>query len=260
MTYLEDYGKVSYKFDSEPSVAVITPTTYSDYLHDCNMSVSGQTHDNITHIIVVDGPDWPIPRIAFPKSRRITLPYNTGGKGYYGHRIYAAIPHLLDHDYIAFLDEDNWYRPEHIESLVSILESDTTLDFAYSLRSIHSKNGNHLLDDNCESLGTYSVWPALQAFSRNQTVDPKFEYLIDTSSFLFRRKFIQENAHLWHAKWGGDRNFLHNVRTRSRFASSWKHTLCYRLDGNPGSVTKDFFEAGNEYMLNHYAGSYPWLK
>jgi hypothetical protein len=33
----------------------------------------------------------------------------------------------------------------------------------------------------------------------------------------------------------------------------------YRLDGNPNSVTKEFFEEGNRINSEKYNGSFPWL-
>lgn len=34
--------------------------------------------------------------------------------------------------------------------------------------------------------------------------------------------------------------------------------MCYRLDGNPNSVNKDFFDQGNETQYLKYGGNYPW--
>ena len=34
--------------------------------------------------------------------------------------------------------------------------------------------------------------------------------------------------------------------------------MCYRLDGNPNSVNKDFFDQGNEAQYLKYGGNYPW--
>jgi hypothetical protein len=39
-----------------------------------------------------------------------------------------------------------------------------------------------------------------------------------------------------------------------------KHTLRYRLDGNPNSVTADFFEQGNDMMKSSYGDKFPWIK
>jgi len=261
-----------------PSVAVITPTIAKSTVVEAIESVALQTYPSemITHVLVKDGPQYNLTQTIINESSKwdkerlnrldryinnaiIDLPFNTGGNSFYGHRIYAAIPHLLNHDYIAFLDEDNWYEPNHIETMVDkIMETDS--DFVYSFRRICDKSGNYLLDDNCESLGKWPVWPVLGVPPSDY--NPAFGHLIDTSSFLFERNFIQRNCHHWHSQWGGDRNFLHTVSDYFgiQYEPTGLHTLNYRLDGNPNSVTKDFFEAGNKKTLHYYGGKLPWKK
>lgn len=233
----------------EPSVKVITPSIGSDALYDAINSVQKQTYGNVIHLIVADGEQY------LPKIKEITngtaalvcsVPFNTGADHYYGHRIYAAFSHLLNSDYIMFLDEDNWYKEDHVKSLVNILETNYSLDFAYSLRSIYNDCGEYLIDDNCESLGEWPIWLSNDNF------------LVDTSSYCFRRKFIEKVGHLWHNQWGADRDFFMNVRGHSKSKSSRNHTLAYRLDGNPNSVNEEFFIKGNEITLNRYGGKYPW--
>jgi glycosyltransferase involved in cell wall biosynthesis len=247
----------------EKPVTVITPTIGSPKLLDAITSVATQTY-KCKHLIVVDGPDFvhevmSIINIANmmdpkPNIQVIVSPENTGktGGNFYGHRIYAAYPHLINSDYILFLDEDNWYEPNHVQSLIETIES-KNLDFSYSLRKIFNPNRNYLLDDNCESLGK---WPIFM--SRHSPHGPQF--LIDTSSFCFKREFIQKTCHLWHSGWGGDRQYLYAVRDHAKYDTNGKHTLCYRLDGNPKSVTEEFFKTGNKTQQAYYEGKYPWLK
>jgi predicted glycosyltransferase involved in capsule biosynthesis len=88
-------------------------------------------YKNITHLVVIDGNDYfgkAIPKLSLSnKSNLVTsiTPFNTGGNGFYGHRILAAYPHLVNHDYILFLDDDNWWDENHVESLVSLCEKRT---------------------------------------------------------------------------------------------------------------------------------------
>ena len=239
----------------ERSVIVITPTVGSLKLKDAVESIQNQTYKNIEHLVVVDGVEhfnhvienFPL-YLDGKRVRFLSLPYNTGANGFYGHRIYAGIPHLVNADYIFFLDEDNWYEPNHVASLVEVLDRDN--DFAHSLRKIYQPDKTYVCDDNCEALGKWPIY-----FSHN---DP--QYLVDTSSFAFNRKFLEKTCHLWHSGWGGDRRYLYSVMQNAKWDTSRKHTLCYRLDGNPGSVTADFFIKGNEEQLKHYNGELPWLK
>lgn len=241
----------------EKSVVVITPTIGSPKLADAAESVQKQTYKNINHLIVIDGIDYfntVVNHIPFGLESNIQLlplPYNTGKAGgdFYGHRIYAGVPHLLNADYIFFLDEDNWYEPDHVASLVEVLDRGN--DFAYSFRKIFNPDKSYVCDDNCEALGKWPIY-----FSHN---DP--QYLVDTSSFAFNRKFLEKTCHLWHSGWGGDRRYLYSVLAQNpKWDTNRKHTLCYRLDGNPGSVNADFFIKGNAEQLNHYNGELPWQK
>ena len=240
----------------EKSVIVITPTIGSSKLADAIISIQNQTYKNVKHLLVVDGKEHYLSTMnALPVSFEttefdvITLPYNTGANGFYGHRIYAGVPHLVNADYIFFLDEDNWYEPDHVASLVEVLDRGN--DFAYSLRKIFNPDKSYVADDNCEALGKWPIY-----FTHN---DP--QYLIDTSSFAFKREFLQKTCHLWHSGWGGDRRYFYSVLAGNpKWDTNYKHTLCYRLDGNPKSVNEEFFIKGNAEQLKHYNGELPWLK
>ena len=242
----------------EKSVTVITPTIGSPKLADAITSVENQTYKNLKHLIVVDGKDRYLstmnvlpPSIETVRYEVMTLPENTGKTGgdFYGHRIYAGVPHFLNSDYIFFLDEDNWYDPDHVASLVEVLDRGN--DFAYSLRKIFNPDKSFVADDNCEALGKWPIY-----FTHK---DP--QYLIDTSSFAFNRKFLEKTCHLWHSGWGGDRRYFYSVLAGNpKWDTNYKHTLCYRLDGNPGSVNADFFIKGNAEQLTHYNGELPWQK
>ena len=245
----------------EKSVVVITPTIGSPKLADAVESVQRQTYGNLEHLIVVDGYDYEdatnkafrsawqrFPDGSLKSARAMILPYNTGANGFYGHRIYAGVPHLINADYVFLLDEDNWYEKDHVASLVEVLDRGN--DFAHSLRQIYNPDTSYVCDDNCEALGQ---WPIYFTHENPQ-------YLADTSSFAFERKFLEKTCHLWHSGWGGDRRYFYSVKDEAKWDTCRKHTLCYRLDGNPGSVDADFFIKGNAEQLNNYNGELPWLK
>jgi hypothetical protein len=120
-------------------------------------------------------------------------------------------------------------------------------DWAYSLRKIYSKESEHLCDDNCESLGKWPVYFNNQVFH------------IDTSSFAIKRDIAVRIGHAWYGQWGADRQFFSNLSMHfPKFDCTHAHTLCYRLDGNPNSVTKEFFDQGNEVMRKKYGDVFPW--
>lgn len=232
-------------------VAVVTPTIGSDTLKKCIDSVQNQTYENLTHYIFYDGNDYldKINTQVFWNSEKkpiskIILEENVG-KGWYGHRVYAACSFLVNADVICYLDEDNWFEENHVESLVKTLMLGN--DWAYSLRKIHDKEGNFLCNDDCESLGK---WPVF--FDDNV-------FHIDTSSFAVRLNVAVAAGHTWFAQWGADRQFFNAIKKHfPKYDCSGEYSLSYRLDGNPNSVTKEFFDQGNEHNKNKYNSNLPW--
>ena len=229
-------------------VAVVTPTICKKELKDCLLSVNKQTYQNLVHYVFTDGKehhlDVQMELNGLKNVRSIILEENVG-KGWYGHRVYAACSFLVNADIICYLDEDNWYDPCHVEKLVNKIKEGN--DWAYSLRKIYDKDGNYLCDDNCESLGKWPVY-------FNDQV-----HHIDTSSFAVKRDVVVKIGHSWYAQWGADRQFFTNLKNHfPKFACTNAHTMNYRLDGNPNSVTKEFFEEGNRINSEKYNGVFPW--
>ena len=229
-------------------VAVVTPTIGAESLSQCVESVHNQTYQDLTHYIFLDGEEhekniW-YQLDDYDNIKTVRLEENVG-KGWYGHRVYAACSFLVNADVICYLDEDNWYEPCHVEKLVKRLNDG--FDWVYSLRKIYDKEGNFICEDNCESLGKWPVYFNPEVFH------------IDTSSFAVRRDVATRIGHAWYGKWGADRQFFHNLKQHfSKFACTNSHTLCYRLDGNPNSVNREFFEKGNNIQEEKYSGDYPW--
>lgn len=235
----------------ERSAVVITPSTLSPKLIDAIESVASQTYKNVEHLIVVDGEEHKKKMLRYGSQRAkfLTLPWVTGNNGFNGQRIYASIPHIINADYVFFLDEDNWYEPDHVKSLIETIEQ-KNLDWAYSFRKIFTPDKQYIADDNCESLGKWPIY-----FTHDNP-----QYLIDTSAFAFKRQFIQSTCHLWHSgPWGEDRRYLYAIANESKWDTNGKHTLCYRVDNNPKSVSGEFFIEGNKQQLENYKGTLPWL-
>lgn len=229
-------------------VAVVTPTIASEHLKRCLDSVSNQTYGDITHYVFVDGKDYhldaQIETLKHDKVKTVILEENVG-KGWYGHRVYAACSFLVNADIICYLDEDNWLEPNHVQSLVEEMEKGK--EWAYSLRKIYDKDGKYLCDDNCESLGK---WPAY--------FDDRVQH-IDTSCFAVKRDVAVRIGHAWYGQWGADRQFFHTLKKHfSNFSCTGEYTLNYRLDGNENSVKEDFFNEGNRVMSSKYPDGFPW--
>lgn len=234
-------------------VAVVTPTIGSDTLKDCLDSVQNQTYEDLVHYIFLDGEQnfskIMAQGIKTPRKnpvKSIGLEENVG-KGWYGHRVYAACSFLVNADIICYLDEDNWFDPEHVQNLVDVIQDGN--DWAYSLRKIYTKDGKFLLYDNCESLGKWPVY-----FDDNI-------FHVDTSSFAIKRDVAVKVGHTWYAQWGADRQFFHVLKAYfPKFDCTRNHSMCYRLDGNPNSVNQQFFSDGNQVISEKYNDDLPWLK
>jgi glycosyltransferase involved in cell wall biosynthesis len=233
------------------SVAIITPTTGGACLLTAIESVGVQDYPNLTHYIIVDGQSYEgdVKRVLKKSSctncKIVVLPQNTGGKGFNGHRIYAAFSYLLNEDVIMYLDEDNSFTDNHVSSLVTLL-NEKNLDWAYSLRKICDYKGNYLLDDNCESLGR---WPSYSKRS---------EYLVDTNCYAIRTKLLTEVGHFWYFPSGADRVLYHSLKmTTDNFDTTSLYTVnyCLHKDRFPGA---DFYKKGNDLMEKKYGLPFPW--
>lgn len=232
-------------------VAVVTPTIGTPFLEKCLGSIQNQTYEDIIHYVFLDGKehyDKIHPYLYATSGKRtiktVQLEDNIG-KGWYGHRVYAACSFLVNADAIIYLDEDNWVEPNHVETLVAELQKGN--QWAFSLRKIYDKYENFICEDNCESLGKWPVYFNDQVFH------------IDTSSFIVRRDVALAIGHAWYGQWGADRQFFLNLSKHfTKYECTNRHSLCYRLDGNPNSVKPEFFFEGNKRTQQKYNGNFPW--
>ncbi|HMB96694.1 MAG TPA: glycosyltransferase family A protein [Tepidisphaeraceae bacterium] len=241
------------------TVTVITPTIGHRKLPRCVESVQQQTFPGIEHLLVVDGPqhESAVRSAIGPLNDRVSLmnlPHATGREKWNGHRIYGAAAFLINTEFIAYLDEDNWYDPTHIELLISALQS-ARASWAFSLRKIVDESGNVLTRDDCESLGTlHSVW--------NNPNDR----LIDTSCYLLRREVAVAAAPVWYGPARPPRGVMERDRALCQLlmqhfphsASSLQYTLNYTVGNRSDSVQAAYFFRGNEMMRKAHPDGLPW--
>jgi glycosyltransferase involved in cell wall biosynthesis len=241
------------------NAVVITPTTGAPQLLECLRSVQAQTFRRLRHLVVVDGPGFAArARRALRAVRRrripidvLQLPRNTGGKLYMGHRIYAAVPHLVDEDLVLFLDEDNWFEPDHVAALESTVRRGR-LEWAFSLRNVMSRDGRFICRDDCESLGRWPLWSSKPGPPR---------YLVDTNCYAVRREVLIQLCFTWHMPRGADRVVTHLMRDlHPRYACSGRYSMNYRLGSGPASPVKKYFVRGNAAMAKRYPQGFPWAR
>ena len=182
-------------------VAIVTPTIGGEHLSKCIESVDNQTYKDLVHYVFIDGKQYQekVNTIIEGSSKvRTVLLEDNIGKGWYGHRVYAACSFLVNADIIIYLDEDNYFEPCHVDKMVKKLEEG--FDWVYSLRRIVNKNGDFICEDNCESLGRWPVYFNEQVFH------------IDTSCFAIRRDIAVHIGHAWYGQWGADRQFFNAIK------------------------------------------------
>jgi hypothetical protein len=232
------------------SATVIIPTTGSPEVKTAVESVLNQSHPT-TCYVVIDGDENVEKTLEVLDStvndervKICSLPINVGAKGFYGHRVYAAFTHLIDTEYVGYLDQDNWLYRSHVENCIKTINS-RNLDWCYSLRQIYNKQGKMVAFDDCESLG---IWPTYHG-----------HHHIDTNCYFIKTDVAIKLASVWHGGWGQDRVFLQAITKHfPKFYCTGEYSTCYRVDGGQGSVTAEFFENGNKIMNEKYNGVFPW--
>ncbi len=244
-------------------VSVITPTTGNSYLAECIESVRAQTYKNVEHIVVVDGlsrwdkADEILLAAEFPNGVNehvCVLPYPTGTNRYNGHRVYGAATYFADGDYHIWLDDDNVLEPNHIESLVQLVQ-EKNLDWAFSFRKIIDKDSKILCNDDCESLG---LWASI--------LHPQ-DFFVDVNCYFVKKHVAVGISPVWYRKFREpgqmeiDRaiaSVLMAKQNNLKFDCTRDYTIKYRV-GNTGlSVQGGFFLQGNQKMLEKHNGVLPW--
>jgi len=149
---------------------------------------------------------------------------------------------------VFFCNDDDWYKLNHVQSIMENIEQG--YDWVYTLRSVYDKEGNYLLDDNCEALG--ELHDCYQA--------PGHRF-VDWCMWGMKTPVLKALANvLSEPGWGGDRKFYEAARQFfPNFTWSGERTFCFRLGGNEYSVKQDFFEIGNYTMNGKYDNQLPWL-
>jgi len=221
------------------SVAVVTSTRGRPTITKAIQSVKDQTR-KATHYVFIHGAEYSdktIPHLA-DDTVAVHLPRANGGGGYSMAPVFALAPFAITEDVICYLDDDNWYEPDHIESLVEMIEKHD-LGWAYSYRKIVDNEGNFICEDNCESLG-------MQLNSANH-------YLVDNSCYVVRTDVARRHSHAWYIPVVSDRSFQFELmRVKLSVGTTGKHSVNYRLskDGS-GGMTAEKFINNNEWMKKH---------
>lgn len=243
-------------------VTVVTAATGNPILEKNIESVARQTHADVTHLVLIDGPerilavDNIVNRMNIKYLHNVllhSLPYPVGKDRWNGHRIYAAATFLAESDYIMYLDEDTYLEPTHIEDCIKVIEKGN--DWAFSLRKIVSPEGQFICNDDCENLG---LWPSV--------MDDR-DYFVDVNCYFFPLRLAAQLTPVWYRKarepgvMEVDRALCSILRKIApKYDTTYNYTVNYTVGNNPLSVQSSFFLNGNSEMLRRYNDKLPWRK
>lgn len=108
----------------------------------CIPSVAEQTYPNVEHIVVSDGPD-PVLAEALAGDARVryaeVAEHDHAARWGHWARLHGI--EMAKGELIAYLDDDNAFRPSHLELLVAALESEPAAGFAYGAMVLHCAGG-----------------------------------------------------------------------------------------------------------------------
>lgn len=240
-------------------VTIATATVGNARLLHNLRSVAVQTHRNIQHLLVVDGPEhWGEVSdvingldVDIQHLDVLQMPYSIGKDRWNGHRIYAAGAFQAEGDFIIWLDDDNSLEPTHIEDCLKVIEQGN--DWAYSFRNIVDKDHKFLCKDECESLGK---WASILSDQ---------DFFIDVNCYFIPTKLAIHLGPAWYRKFREpgkpevDRVLAHTLMNNNlKFDTTYKHTVNYTVGNTQNSVQPEFFEKGNRAYRNRYPDGLPW--
>lgn len=242
------------------SAAIVVATVGKKSLHRTVESILGQSHADCTAIVVVDGPGFlgDAMRVLEPfqgnvRVEIVALPQNTGANGYVCHRIYGALPLLVNQDFVFYCDDDNWFEPGHVEACVAACV-ENGLHWCCALRNIFC-DGKLLCRDECESVGMWPVWYNPNIFH------------VDTNCYCLRRDVAVELAPHWHksrfnngvVQLSADTAVCQHLRSHfPRYGLVPNYSVNYELGSWQLSPAPEFFLRGNAVFLGQHGGVLPW--
>lgn len=116
-------------------VSVITPTwnRHELLLERCIPSVAAQTWPDVEHVVVSDGPDPELARLleSVPVVH-VQLREHPDDDCNYGAYSRNHGLTVATGDLVCYLDDDNAFRPHHVQCLAEALEAHPDRDFTYS--------------------------------------------------------------------------------------------------------------------------------
>jgi glycosyltransferase involved in cell wall biosynthesis len=232
-------------------ITVITSTIGRPELRQCIESVRAQTIE-ADHFVFVNGPKYheSARKILdeFPGVHAIYLPEETGDYGMGGSMadVFAAAPFLTRSEWIAYLDDDNFYDPGHLESLLNFATTHG-LKWAYSLRRFTDKEGKPICDDDWSSLGH---WPPIMGGPN----------LVDNSCYFVSRALARRVALAWTAApYYADRCYFMALKeSGTKSGCTGLSSVNYRTGSGSCQDSPSMLLRSLELAKAAFPGGFPW--
>ncbi|MBF0159661.1 MAG: tetratricopeptide repeat protein [Magnetococcales bacterium] len=150
-----------------------------------------------------------------------TCRMNGGLHPAYGGVLRTTLSYLANSRYLAYLDDDNWWHPDHLHTLLTAIAS---VEWAFSLRILTDSDGTPLMVDLSESVG-----PDGGLFQE------RFGGFVDTNCLMIDKLACEPVLRLWSQPLsedgkGEDRVVFRELKNHYAFACSGRATAYYRID------------------------------
>lgn len=155
-------------------------------------SVLSQTVDDMEVIVVEDGGDpyaWQI--VTARRDERVTVLRNDQNQGI-GPATLRGV-RAAHGSFTAFLDDDDWWEPTFLETLITPLERDDSLVVAFCRRSLVDEAGDPIPDDDRRAWDSRQDWPQ----DRGRRSPFVSEALVDPVIHLAQSAVVRSDAPNW---------------------------------------------------------------
>ncbi len=166
-------------------------------------------------------------------------------ENYSGGAIHAILSFLANSHYLTYLDDDNWYAPNHIASLKNVIGEKP---WAFTHRYyVHEVTGAVLVRDNIESLGP----------ERGIHVE-RFGGFVDTNCYMLHKPRAQSIFHLWSTHVPGDSvrmscdRRIFNALRETPYGDTGMPTVYYRINPADGMHPTRLESIPEEIRELHY--------
>ncbi|MEO8537856.1 MAG: hypothetical protein ABI533_10025 [Betaproteobacteria bacterium] len=243
-------------------VGVVVATVARPTLGTAVRSIFAQRFDGRIHVLIgIDrwaGDRDTVERLRAERPAHVALTvldlgYSTSQRNggvypsHYGGALKTILSFAANSRFVTYLDDDNWYTPGHVESLVAATMGKT---WGFALRTfVDAASGDVLCDDTWESLG-----PDRGVYAETQGG------FVDTNCFCLDALACSDVFPEWAMTrfaggTGGDRQVLARLRSRP-WSTSGVHSVFYRttLESQHPYLLWQFKCAGVElarYMPTH---------